>query len=221
MRSVAIWLSAVSALALTACGQAGKPAARAEAKAAAASAGQQPPAASASGGAGGPRAVALAPGAEPAPAALGRTAGRGAAAHAVEARLARSRGASEGSVDDEVDVEAMAAEMARASSDVREHGYSAAYRACTEAAHGFTATIADCYNTELVRQSERLNRALEAAVAARSGDQKRRLLVTQRAWVELRDAKCRDGDGPDLLHEGSCRLDLTIRRAAELERRAG
>jgi uncharacterized protein YecT (DUF1311 family) len=222
MKSAGIWLSAVSALALTACGQARKVAPHASAKVAAVA----PPTAAPAPltGSSAEQLAARAPG-EPEGArapATGHAAGRAFAAHAaVEARHTRPAAGRDQSVEDDDDAEALAADMHWSASDAREHRYSAAYRACMGSAHGFTATIADCYNAELVRQSDRLNRAFESAVAARSGERKRRLVLAQREWLHLRDSTCQDDDGPDLLHEGSCRLDLTIKRADALQNRAG
>ena len=91
-------------------------------------------------------------------------------------------------------------------------------------AHGFTAARADCYSAELARQGARMNRAYEAVVATRSGGLKRRLQQAQAAWSKRRDSECQDdasAGAADVLHEGSCRLDATIQRAAQLERMAG
>jgi uncharacterized protein YecT (DUF1311 family) len=101
---------------------------------------------------------------------------------------------------------------------------SAEYAACMSAADGFTVVTANCYSTELARQGARLNRAYEAALAASSGAERESLTQEQQAWIRLRDSKCQDeaaGGGSDLLSEGRCRLDLTVRRAIQLEGRAG
>lgn len=229
MKSVGIWLSAASALALAACGQARKPAAHpavtaAGAASANAAAASQQTVATASAA---QQLTAPSPGeAEGAPSATGRAvAGRDSTARAIiKARLVQPGARHETSAEADDGTDALIADMAREASegsDMRGHSYSAAYRACMGSAHGFTATIADCYNAELVRQGERLNRAFESAVAARSGERRRRLVLAQREWLQLRDSKCQDDDGPDLLHEGSCRLDLTIKRADALQNRAG
>lgn len=215
MRSVGFWVSAASALALAACGQARKTDGHLPAKAAAAAtttaAAVQQPAAPAPGEA---EAVGSS--------VPGLAAGRPPTAHAaVEARIARPGARRERSVEPDEDTEALAADRPAGSPEAREHTYSAAYRACMASAHGYTAVLADCYNAELVRQGERLNRAFDSAVAARSGERRKRLQLAQHAWSQQLDSACQDGNGPDLLHEGSCRLDLTIKRANELEDRPG
>jgi uncharacterized protein YecT (DUF1311 family) len=109
-------------------------------------------------------------------------------------------------------------------SEARREGSSAEYAACMSAADGFTVVTANCYSAELARQGARLNRAYEAALAADSGAERESLAQEQRAWIMLRDSRCQDeaaGGGSDLLREGRCRLDLTIQRAVQLERRAG
>jgi uncharacterized protein YecT (DUF1311 family) len=212
-------LSAASALALAGCGQAKKPnahlaghAAVAVSATATAATGQRPGAPSAGEAA---AATSLA-------ASGGAVAGPASSAHAVvTARLTQPQARPERSIEADDDTDALLADMPVDASDMRGHSYSAAYRTCMGSAHGFTAVIADCYNAELVRQGERLNRAFETAVAVRSGEHKRRLVLAQREWLHLRDARCQDDDGPDLLHEGSCRLDLTIKRADQLEHSAG
>jgi len=226
MKPVGFWLSAVSALALTACGQAKKPGVHPAAQATAAVSATAAAA---------PQSVATAAAAQQSVAtAAGETAsslaasGRAVARPASPARavVAKARHTQpsarhERSVEADDDTDALIAEMPAAASDTREHRYSAAYRSCMGSAHGFTAVIADCYNAELVRQGERLNRAFSTAVAARSGERKQRLVLAQREWLRLRDSTCQDDDGPDLLHEGSCRLDLTTRRSDQLEHSAG
>jgi uncharacterized protein YecT (DUF1311 family) len=229
MKSVAIWLSAVSALALTACGQAKKGATHASANAAVAAAatGQQPVTGTLPTGSSAQQSAASAPseaeGARTVAASDRAVAGGFAAHRAAGARLARPGGPRERSVEagENEDTDVLTADVSWGPSDAREHRYSAAYRTCMGSAHGFTAVIADCYNAELVRQGERLSRAFDSAVASRSGERKRRLVLAQREWLHQRDLKCEDDDGPDLLHEGSCRLDLTIKRADVLEDRAG
>jgi uncharacterized protein YecT (DUF1311 family) len=101
-------------------------------------------------------------------------------------------------------------------------GYSAEYAACMASAGGFTEATAHCNSSEFARQGLRMDRAFNAALATRTGAQRTRLVEAQRTWTKLRDDRCQDGGGDgSLLHEGSCRLDMTIRRAVELEHAAG
>jgi uncharacterized protein YecT (DUF1311 family) len=102
--------------------------------------------------------------------------------------------------------------------------YSAEYRTCLAGANSYTAARADCYSAELARQGARVSRAYESLLAARSGDARTEMQRTQAAWIQLRDSQCQedpDAGARDILHEGSCRLDMTIRRAVELEHMAG
>lgn len=107
---------------------------------------------------------------------------------------------------------------------VREATYSAEYHACVAGAAGFTMARADCHSAELARQGARLSEAYEAASAGHSEGGRERLEAKQRRWMSERDAACRyvaaRGDA-DLLQEGACRLDMTIRRADGLVRDAG
>lgn len=103
-------------------------------------------------------------------------------------------------------------------------GYSAAYRSCMASANGYTIAQANCYSAEFARQGARLDRAYQAALAARSGHEKTRLLETQRAWVSLRDTKCQEeasARGIDVLRESSCRLEMTVQRSDRLQTMAG
>jgi uncharacterized protein YecT (DUF1311 family) len=226
MKPVGFWLSAVSALALAACGQARKPGARPAAQAAAvsasATAAPQPVATAAAAQQPGTPSAGEAEAASSSAASGRAVAGPASPAHAVvKAHLTPPAARRDRSAEADDDTDALLADLPGEASDMRAHSYSAAYRACMGSAHGFTAVIADCYSAELVRQGERLNRAFATAVAARSGERKQRLLLAQREWLHLRDSNCQDDDGPDLLHEGSCRLDLTIKRADQLEHSAG
>lgn len=100
--------------------------------------------------------------------------------------------------------------------------YSASYSRCMEsgeAAEGVTAAMAACNNEELAKQDARLNAAYQTAMAARTQAQKASLREAQRAWIKLRDTKCREdlsGGTMDILIEGGCILDMTAKRADEL-----
>lgn len=112
------------------------------------------------------------------------------------------------------------AQPARPAAD---RGFSPEYESCITSAHGFTVARASCHSAELARQSARVDRALKSVLATRSDDAQARLLSDQRAWIERRDSECQDAPAPassDVLHEGSCRIDMTIQRAVKLEHMA-
>ena len=94
---------------------------------------------------------------------------------------------------------------------------SAAYKACIASAHGFTVALGECYSAELARQGARVNRLYVQALAAR---QDARLEQSQSDWARERDAECQASSTAaiDIQREGACRIDMTARRADELER---
>ena len=104
----------------------------------------------------------------------------------------------------------------------REQGYSASYHRCMEsgeAADGVTGAMAECNSAELSKQDARLNQAYKAAMAVRTEAQKASLRDAQRAWIKLRDTRCREdvgGGTMDVLIEGGCHLEMTFERANEL-----
>lgn len=105
-----------------------------------------------------------------------------------------------------------------------DHRFSAEYEACLASANGFTVARTSCHNAELARQTARVDRALNAVLATRKGEARQRLLQDQRAWLGRRDAECQDNPSrgsTDVLHEGSCRIDMTAQRAGRLERMVG
>jgi uncharacterized protein YecT (DUF1311 family) len=150
-----------------------------------------------------------------------RPAGRTAAAHAARARggAPSLQTAASGRAST---VQAGAARWRDPGSSPAQGTHDDKFFACIAAADGFTAARANCYSAELARQGERLNRAYAAAMSSRSGEPQARLAEQQRAWTSLRDSRCRvQANRSDLLEEGSCRLEMTTRRAAELEQMAG
>ena len=97
---------------------------------------------------------------------------------------------------------------------------STAYKACIASAHGFTVALGDCYSAELARQGARVNQLYVRALVARSGRQDARLQRSQSDWARERDAACEAGSTAAIAiqREGACRIDMTARRADELER---
>lgn len=104
-------------------------------------------------------------------------------------------------------------------------GASAEYTACVTSANGFTVALANCRSAELARQGARVDRAFDAVLATRSGEARQQLVQDQRAWLGRRDAECQADAGrrrsTDVLFEGSCRIDMTIKRATSLEQMRG
>jgi uncharacterized protein YecT (DUF1311 family) len=99
--------------------------------------------------------------------------------------------------------------------------YGEAYASCMQAANGVTAATADCYSAELGRQSARMDRAYDA-LAERHEAQRARLSAAQQAWSRRRDAECRRTPAAMVMfREASCRLDITVRRAVEIEQLLG
>jgi uncharacterized protein YecT (DUF1311 family) len=219
-RPTVLGLCALSALTLAACNNSKPPAAPASAtaKAAAAAPTDQPATLAAGGNPGGQA------GATPASAPNGEPAARTAGAKAAAAEHLRPQPTHDAARR----VAASGPPAADPSSTYRApegpRTYSVEYRTCLASANSFTAARADCYSAELARQGARLTHAYESLLAARSGDARTQLQQAQSAWIQERDSQCQEetaAGARDILHEGSCRLDMTIRRAGELEHMAG
>jgi uncharacterized protein YecT (DUF1311 family) len=232
MKFLGFWLCAASALALAGCGQ-HKPAATrlkvetkvAAAQPAAVAAGSQTPAPGPHDATPSSHAAAPSlPGRKAVHAASGGRAATGLHAAAWRGRTgrvpAKTRHHAHSGSSVEADARVARAEAYRWNGPQR---YSAEYEACISTDKGFTVSKANCYSAELARQGARVDRAYSAALAVRSAGGRQRLSEAQRVWVRERDAQCRD-EPPvapdDLLHEGSCRLDVTVQRAIELEKTA-
>lgn len=104
--------------------------------------------------------------------------------------------------------------------------YSQGYGSCMEASGGVTVEMLDCIAAEHSRQDARLNRAYRALTAQLGADRRKELLAAQRLWIQYRDANCRfyaDPDGGTIasINAASCGLEMTARRATELELLAG
>ena len=202
MKSAGIWLCAASALTLSACHRPQQAAARRPASVAVAAAPQRAPAA-----AGTPSAVAA-------------SAPRATAAHLrTLARTASPITARAGDVFVATQDGRPGSGRTTGSSVPDDHELSAEYQSCISSARGVTVDRASCHSAEFARQGARMERAYSAALATRSGPAKARLMEDQRAWLALRDSRCREdasGRALDVLNEGSCRLSMTIQRANKL-----
>lgn len=102
--------------------------------------------------------------------------------------------------------------------------YSPAYARCLktgDAAKGVTVAMASCVNLEWQRQDKRLNAAYGKVMGRLSPAAKQTLRNQQRLWIKRRDTECAanpTGGTIDMIERAQCRLDMTIERAAELER---
>lgn len=95
------------------------------------------------------------------------------------------------------------------------------YDACISAAAGATPAMQDCIDSEYQYQDGRLNEAYKAAMAKLGEAQKNALRDQQRKWIADRDAQCfydPDSGQAGRLDAAECRLEMTAKRADELER---
>lgn len=100
--------------------------------------------------------------------------------------------------------------------------YSQSYNSCMDKSGGVTADMRDCMGQEYKRQDARLNKAYRNLASQLSAGRKAQLLAAQRLWIQYRDANCKfyldsDGGTMALINADSCGLDMTARRAKELE----
>ncbi|MCD9031772.1 lysozyme inhibitor LprI family protein [Luteimonas sp. Y-2-2-4F] len=100
--------------------------------------------------------------------------------------------------------------------------YSQRYISCMGSSGGVTSQMLDCIVEEHSRQDARLDEAYRDLAGNLVGDRKEALLAAQRLWVRYRDANCEvyaypDGGTAAAIHEASCGLEMTARRAKELE----
>lgn len=96
------------------------------------------------------------------------------------------------------------------------------YDACISAAAGVTPTMQDCIDTEYAYQDGRLNTVYKALMAKLGDAEKNALRDQQRKWIADRDEKCfydPDSGQAGRVDAAECRLDMTAKRADELEAR--
>ena len=99
---------------------------------------------------------------------------------------------------------------------------SSQYKQCMDNSGGVTINMRECNGDELKRQNKRLNRAYKKVMKVLDAEHKDELKKVQREWIKYRNAKCDflfglTGGTMDLLIGGSCYVDMTERRAGELE----
>ncbi|MET0550316.1 MAG: lysozyme inhibitor LprI family protein [Xanthomonas sp.] len=94
------------------------------------------------------------------------------------------------------------------------------YDTCITAAGGATPAMLDCISDEHAYQDQRLNTAYKAAMAKLGEAEQHALRERQRQWIAERDEKCvadPDGGQAERVDAAECRLEMTARRADELE----
>ena len=96
------------------------------------------------------------------------------------------------------------------------------YHQCMKKSGGVTIYMRKCNGDELKRQDRRLNVNYKKAMAVLDSKHRDELKKVQKLWIKYRDARCGflfglTGGTLDLLAGGSCYVDMTARRADELE----
>lgn len=99
---------------------------------------------------------------------------------------------------------------------------SPAYARCMDNASS-TLAMGECLKAETQVQDQRLNRVYKQLLGKLPADQQKSLRDVQRKWLAYRDGNCqfhRKASGGTLaqLEAGTCLMDMTRERAAELER---
>ncbi|NIX94200.1 DUF1311 domain-containing protein [Pseudomonas fulva] len=99
---------------------------------------------------------------------------------------------------------------------------SPAYARCMDDASS-TLAMGECLKAETQVQDQRLNRVYKQLMGKLSADQQKSLRDVQRKWLVYRDGNCqfhRKASGGTMaqLEGGTCLMDMTRERAAELER---
>lgn len=100
--------------------------------------------------------------------------------------------------------------------------YSSIHDRCIDRSGGVTVEILNCAADEQARQEKRLNANYQALLKRLSPTRQAELRKAQRLWLQLRDANCDSwvepmgGSSQGLFHS-SCYLEMTTRRATELE----
>ncbi|MGY4524100.1 lysozyme inhibitor LprI family protein [Pseudomonas sp. UBA4617] len=100
--------------------------------------------------------------------------------------------------------------------------YTAAYGQCMDKASS-TVAMSDCIKTETHVQDQRLNRVYKQLMGKLDAGQQKSLRDVQRTWLAYRDGNCQfhvqaSGGTMAALQGGTCLMDMTRDRAAELER---
>ncbi|NQD54940.1 DUF1311 domain-containing protein [Pseudomonas sp. CM25] len=100
--------------------------------------------------------------------------------------------------------------------------YTPAYGQCMDKASS-TVAMSECIGAETHVQDQRLNRVYKQLMGKLDAGQQKSLRDVQRKWLAYRDGNCQfhvqaSGGTMAQLEGGSCMMDMTRDRAAELER---
>ncbi|CAB5600240.1 MULTISPECIES: lysozyme inhibitor LprI family protein [Pseudomonas] len=100
--------------------------------------------------------------------------------------------------------------------------YTPGYGQCMDKASS-TVAMSECIRAETQLQDQRLNRVYKQLMGKLDAGQQKSLRDVQRKWLAYRDGNCgfhvqASGGTMAQLEGGSCVMDMTRDRAAELER---
>ena len=100
--------------------------------------------------------------------------------------------------------------------------YTPGYQQCMDQASS-TVTMGECIKAETQMQDQRLNRVYKQLMGKLDAAQQKSLRDVQRKWIAYRDGNCQfhvqaSGGTMAQLEGGTCLLNMTRDRAAELER---
>ncbi|MBV4492923.1 lysozyme inhibitor LprI family protein [Pseudomonas oryzicola] len=100
--------------------------------------------------------------------------------------------------------------------------YTADYGQCMDRASS-TVAMSECIRAETQVQDQRLNRVYKQLMSRLDAGQQKSLRDVQRKWLAYRDGNCQfhvqaSGGTMAALEGGTCLMDMTRDRAAELER---
>jgi len=109
----------------------------------------------------------------------------------------------------------------RGNTAIDDKGYSRQYKQCLDNSGGVTVAMRRCNGDELKFQDRRLNRYYKKAMNVLDKEHRTKLKKVQRLWIKYRDAKCGflfglTGGTMDLVAGGGCYVDMTTKRAQEL-----
>ncbi|RCL29456.1 hypothetical protein C6A77_01860 [Pseudomonas sp. AFG_SD02_1510_Pfu_092] len=100
--------------------------------------------------------------------------------------------------------------------------YTPGYQQCMDQASS-TVAMSECIKAETQMQDQRLNRMYKQLMGKLDAAQQKSLRDVQRKWIAYRDGNCQfhvqaSGGTMAQLEGGTCLLNMTRDRAAELER---
>lgn len=100
--------------------------------------------------------------------------------------------------------------------------YTPSYQQCMDQASS-TVAMGECIKAETQMQDQRLNRVYKQLMGKLDAAQQKSLRDVQRKWIAYRDGNCQfhvqaSGGTMAQLEGGTCLMNMTRDRAAELER---